>query len=89
MPYIVVRRDELVLSRTEDRALLSWIDIGVSRATDYRYAITFETHEGALKCAGMQGGDVRSTAPAQVDWDSLLDCGVGACGIDSGLVEVE
>lgn len=53
--YIVVRNDA-VLSRTSKDALLSWLDAGVSHATDFRYAITFDTFSGAHKCAGMQGG---------------------------------
>lgn len=56
MPYVVVNREDSVLSRESPDALLSWIDAGVSRATDYRYAITFETNAGAVKCAGIYGG---------------------------------
>ncbi len=60
MPYIVVRKnDESVLSRASPDALLTWLDVGVSRATDFRYAITFETFAGAARCASMQGGEVR------------------------------
>lgn len=68
MPYIVVNRENAVLSRVSSDALLSWIDIGVSRATDYRYAITFDTYSGALKCAGMQGGAATWVLPAVVVW---------------------
>ncbi len=57
--YIVVNRDNSVLSRTSPDALLTWIDAGVTVGTDYRYAVMFETYAGALKCAGMQGGAVR------------------------------
>jgi len=57
--YTVVRCDGSVLSRTSPDALLSWVDEGVTRATDFRYAIIFSTYRGALKCAGMQGGEVR------------------------------
>lgn len=51
MPYIVVRRDGAVLSRTSPNALLTW-----ERGT--RAAVTFETSSGATKCAEMQGGSV-------------------------------
>ncbi len=54
--YVVVNRDNSVLSRASPDALLTWIDAGVSVGTDYRYAITFETYAGAAKCAAMQGG---------------------------------
>ncbi len=49
MPYIVVNREGLVLSRMAPNALLTW-------ERSAHHAITFETYSGALKCAGMQGG---------------------------------
>lgn len=75
MPYIVVKHEESVLSRVSPNATLSWIDIGVSRCTEYRYAVTFETFRGADGCARMQGGkallagadDSRVAAMASVD----------------------
>ena len=93
MPYIVVNR-EAVLSRASPDAVLTWIDLGVSRATDYRYAITFDTFQGASKCARMQGGDVLhigeyNKALTYVAWRNDFARGMGDCGIDSGVVEVE
>jgi hypothetical protein len=92
MPYIVVKNDESVLSRVSPDALLSWIDLGVSRATEYRYAVLFETCSGALKCAGMQGGSVHQIG----DWDAptmdRVDCAALRVACDrglGGLVEVE
>ncbi len=98
MPYIVVRNDgptghsgpeapRSVLSRVSPDALLSWIDLGVSRATDYRYAITFETLYGASKCADMQGGRAAHTTDVGRGDDTAR--GVGAGGNACGLVEVE
>ncbi len=105
MPYIVVRNDgptghsgpeapRSVLSRVSPDALLSWVDIGVSRATDYRYAVLFETCSGALKCAGIYGGEAHVVNAAAETAAAVVSCGnpsrgVGACGNDSGLVEVE
>ncbi len=97
MPYIVVKANESVLSRVSPDALLSWIDLGVSRATDYRYAVLFETCPGALKCAGMQGGEVRRVSGpggcphwvTDVVRGDGAACGVGDRRIDRGLVEVE
>lgn len=57
--YAVVRYDGSTLSRTSPTALLSWVDEGVTRATEYRYAVTFATYRGAAKCAAMQGGLAR------------------------------
>ena len=93
MPYIVVR-NESVLSRESPNALLSWIDLGVSRATEYRYAVLFETCSGALKCAGMQGGNVHrigdwDSEPPYVDGFDYADRWVDCGGVDCGLVEVE
>ncbi len=59
MKYVVVNRENALLSRVSPDALLSWVDVGVSRATDFRYAITFETLAGACKCAQMQGGEAK------------------------------
>ena len=75
MPYIVVNR-EAVLSRASPDAVLTWIDLGVSRATDYRYAITFETEAGARMCARMQGGSAHRIG----DWDDSQVAVVG--GVD-------
>jgi hypothetical protein len=107
MPYIVVRNDgptghsgpeapRSVLSRVSPDALLSWVDLGVSRATDYRYAITFETLYGALRCAEMQGGEVRRVSGpggcphwvTDVGRGDGAACGVGDGGNACGLVEV-
>jgi hypothetical protein len=91
MPYIVVKNENAVLSRVSPNALLSWVDIGVSRATDYRYAITFETWNGAWKCSRMQGGypvGIGADEPPPMVWNSLFTGGVGAGGDDCGLVEV-
>ena len=94
MPYIVVRNEQSVLSRVSPDALLSWLGGGVSKATDYRYAITFETFSGADKCARMQGG----TAHRIGDWDTGVACMAGLDGLGSrlgtswalsGVVEVE
>lgn len=104
MPYIVVNHEQSVLSRASPNALLSWIDLGVSRATDYRYAIIFETFSGADKCAKMQGGEVRNTGRSR--WHPFPGAqaqlmasppfprvwpgiGMGYHRTDSGLVEVE
>ncbi len=98
MPYIVVRNDgptghsgpeapRSVLSRVSPSALLSWVDIGVSRATEYRYAVVFETHYGALRCAEMQGGCphwVTDVGRGDGAGGGVVPSG-GACG----LVEVE
>ena len=97
MPYIVVKNEQSVLSRVSPNALLSWIDAGVSRATEYRYAVLFETCSGALKCAGMQGGEVRRVSgPGGCPvWVADVARGDGAArgvvpsGGDCGLVEVE
>ena len=56
--HAIIRNDESVLSRVEPRGPLVWLDYGVSVATDWRYAITFETRSGADKCAGMHGAEV-------------------------------
>jgi hypothetical protein len=108
VPYIVVNCDgpaghsgpaapRSVLSRVSPDALLSWVDLGVSRATDYRYAVLFEKCSGALKCAGMQGGEVRRVSGqggspywvADVARGDGAACGVVAGGNDCGVVEVE
>lgn len=72
MPYIVVRNEDgTVLSRASPNALLTWESLRDAGATDYRRAITFETHEGALMCAGMQGGK-----PFRIDGRKIADVGV-------------
>ncbi len=73
MPYIVVNHDKLILSRTSPNALLSW-------EPTLDHAIEFETAQGALRCADMQGGEVHYTlspdlvvgtgGPRGVDGDS-------------------
>ena len=82
MPYVVVNREGSVLSHASPDALLSWIDAGVARATDFRYAITFETLYGATMCAGMQGGS--ATRIADLAGSVGASRGVGDCG-DAGV----
>ncbi len=95
MPYIVTNRDERVLSRETPYALLSWLESGVSRCTDYRYAIVFETFHGASKCARMQGGAVHSigaetgAAATVVDFRPGAVWRMGSYRRPSGVVEVE
>jgi hypothetical protein len=64
--HIIVRNDERVLSRVTPHGPLEWLDIDVTRCTDYRYAITFDRHGAALKCAGMHGAEVHRIG----EWDS-------------------
>lgn len=88
MPYIVVRDDEHVLCRPSPGGLPQWLTLALSEATEHRYALTFETHEGALKCAGMQGGTVhqigewtKKPAPVvRVDAPSRRVGNPGVCG---------
>ena len=83
MPYVVVNRENAVLSRASPDALLSWIDAGVARATDYRYAVLFETSSGARKCAGIYGGDIELVeTPPEVGRSRDPAGGVGDCGGD-------
>ena len=92
MPYVVVNREQSVLSRVSPDALLSWVDVGVSRATDFRYAITFETLYGATMCAGMQGGEAKRVSDLGGSAMRIADLarsvaasrGVGDCG-DAGV----
>lgn len=82
MTYVVVNRENALLSRVSPDALLSWVDVGVSRATDFRYAVTFETLYGATMCAGMQGGEAVHTSDLARSVGASR--GVGDCG-DAGV----
>lgn len=53
--YIVVRNDA-VLSRTSKDALLSWRTRAQCEEEGFYYCIPFDTYNGALRCAEMQGG---------------------------------
>lgn len=56
MPYIVVRNDEYVLSRTRPQGLLEWRPVAKAEDEGYYYTIIFDTCAGATKCASMHGG---------------------------------
>lgn len=58
MTHLIVKNDERVLSRVTPQGELTWLDIDLSRCTDYRYAITFERRKAAETCAGMHGARV-------------------------------
>lgn len=60
MTHAIIRNDTEVLSRVEPRGPLVWLDYGVSLATEWRYAITFDRREAARKCAGMHGAEVHT-----------------------------
>lgn len=81
--YIVVRNDEDVLSRPTPNGELVWLSLGVTRATEYRYAVTFETARGAGKCAYMYGGlaALADQGAAGVARGGGSGAGVGAGGV--------
>lgn len=85
MPYVVVNREGSVLSRASPDALLSWIDLGVSRATDFRYAVLFETSSGAFKCAGIYDGRVMWVAAVGSRGNSAPGVGIGGVDCVAGL----
>jgi hypothetical protein len=58
MTHLVVLNDSRVLSRLPFSLDLTWLDIDVSRCTDYRYALTFDRRDSAERCAGMHGAQV-------------------------------
>ncbi len=92
MPYIVINANERLLSRETPYGLLSWLEGGVSRATDYRYAIVFETFQGASKCATMYGGlpyRIESPASACVAGRDDSPYRLAKYRWPSGFVEVE
>ena len=93
MPYIVVKREQSVLSRVEPNALLTWEPFQGSGSPPPG-AITFETFSGADKCARMQGGEALlagtdDSRVAAVDWRKYPHWSLGDCGADNVAVEVE
>ncbi len=92
MPYIVINANERVLSRETPYSLLSWLEGGVSAATDYRYAVVFETFQGASKCATMYDGlAYRIEFPAAASVGGGVDAAYRLAKYrrPSGFVEVE
>ena len=90
MPYIVVRNDKDILSRPTAlgrTARLAWYTRAAAEASNHQDTILFDTHSGASKCAGMQGGS--PCWVADVARGDGTACGVGPCGNARGLVEVE
>lgn len=68
--YAVIRNDESVLSQTRPGAPCTWLDYGVTLATDWRYAVLFDTRRGAEKSAFMNGATVHVVG----DYDQAQQC---------------
>lgn len=56
--FAIIRNDESVLSQPEPNGPWGWLGYGVTLATDWRYAVLFDTRRGAEMSAYMNGATV-------------------------------